>query len=111
MEDQQEQPTEESEPTLDDLLHEEQLNRTIASRFNKLAAEINWAASKLDVETAKIRNQLARAQLAQLMAPALKKKLKAAKAAKEAQPPEPTPEPPPGRDGCRKAIVRLFTRR
>jgi len=34
----------------------------------------------------------------------------------EPPPPEPTPEPPPpepppGRDGCRKAIVRLFTRR
>lgn len=25
--------------------------------------------------------------------------------------PTPTPEPPPGRDGCRKAIVRLFTKR
>jgi serine protease AprX len=29
----------------------------------------------------------------------------------EPPPPEPTPEPPSERDGCRKAIVRLFTRR
>ena len=73
------------EPTLEDLAAEEQLNRTIASRFDRAAAENREKASKLDVETAAIRNHMAKGEMARVMAPMLKKKLEEVAAKKKAE--------------------------